>query len=331
MKARHTYEEISRQTGVSIATISRIFNGSSGVSNRMRTRVLDKLEEMGYERSEFLYEKKNKKIVIFNVPSFENPFYEMIIKGAVESARRNGIDIVFYEDPLEDDSVDDFLSLLKSIGASGVITTSTLTRDNLLRIYSQVPLVQCCECLEKEGVPFVTIDDRTSAKNAIRHLVSVGKKKIAFINGPMKFKYARERLQGYKDALDEEGMEFDSSYVITLPSVNYDMALSSASLLLNSQSKPDGFFAASDVFAAAVLKAASRLGLSVPEDIAVVGFDNISLSYMSNPAITTINQPKYQIGLLSADMIARLINSEPMSVKEIWLDTELIIRESTLR
>ena len=105
---------------------------------------------------------------------------------------------------------------------------------------------------------------------------------------------------------------------------------SNPAMNLNSPKRPDAFFASSDVCAAAAVKAASRLNLSVPGDVAIVGFDNIEISYMLTPSLTTINQPRYQMGLLSADMITRMINKETISMKYMLLDTELIIRESTV-
>ena len=327
-RRKYTYEELSALTGASVASISRVFTKSSGVSPKMREKIISKLEELGYERASF--EDTKHPLIIFNIPALDNPFYSLIVQGAKDSAKRNHFDFLLYEDPLDQD-MDSFISLIVNTQAVGVITTSSLSKESLLTLAKAVPVVQCCECIPELDIPFVTVNDRRAAKNAVRHLLSIGKKRIAFINGPRIYKYSKERLKGYSDALEEAGLAYDEELVLELPKIDYDMALSGASQLLNSPNRPDAFFASSDLCAIAVIKATTRLNLSVPTDVAVVGFDNVEISYMSTPAITTINQPRYQLGLLSTDMLTRMINGESMSVTKMWLETELIIRDSTLK
>lgn len=118
--------------------------------------------------------------------------------------------------------------------------------------------------------------------------------------------------------------------LIFLPDINYDMAFSAASQILSSREKPDAFFTSSDIQAAAAIRASSKFGLSVPNDISVIGFDNIDLSSIMMPAITTINQPKFQIGFAAGELLHENIMTPGLSSKFLTLDTELIIRESTL-
>ena len=330
MDSRYTYEELRKLTGASLSSLSRVFNNLPGVNDKKRKEIIDRLVELGYNRERFELEKEKRKLIIFNIPSLDNPFYNFIIRGARDAAERNHFDVLISENPLSNETFDSFMRLIHTTKASGIITTSTLSRENLKQLSNVIPVVQCCECITDMNIPYITVNDRLSAKNAMRHLLSIGRRKIAFINGPMNFKYSKERLSGYRDALSEAGIEYDDDYVIELPKIDYEMALSSASQLLNSPKRPDAFFASSDVCAAAAVKAASRLNLSVPGDVAIVGFDNIEISYMLTPSLTTINQPRYQMGLLSADMITRMINKETISMKYMLLDTELIIRESTV-
>lgn len=329
MDKKYTYEELATLTGASISTLSRVFTKSPGVSDKKRDMIINKLEELGYDRSEF-ESSERQPLIIFNIPEINNPFYSLIIQGAKASARRNHFDFLLHEDPI-DNFLEQFITLLDDTKAAGVITTSYLSRENLVRLSEHIPLVQCCECIPDLDVPFVTVNDRKAAKNAVRHLVSTGKKRIAFINGPLEYKYSKERLLGYKDALYESGLEYRSELVLELPHIDYDMALSGASQLLNSPDRPDAFFTYSDIAAVAATKAVSRLSLSVPDDVAVVGFDNVEISYMSTPAITTVNQPRLQLGMLSVDMLSRMLKGESVSVTKMWLETELIIRESTLK
>jgi LacI family repressor for deo operon, udp, cdd, tsx, nupC, and nupG len=178
-------------------------------------------------------------------------------------------------------------------------------------------------------IPFVTIDDVSAARNAVEYLISLGRKRIAFINGPLEYKYAQDRLKGYLQALEQASIKKDPEIIIQLQEISYDMAVSAAFQLLNSDQRPDAFFASSDVYAAAAIKAVRRSDLEVPKDIAILGFDNIELSTMCTPSITTVNQPKFQLGLLSCEMLIKRISGEQIPISSMYMDTELIVRETT--
>ncbi|HKM08015.1 MAG TPA: LacI family DNA-binding transcriptional regulator [Sphaerochaeta sp.] len=325
-----TYSEIAEVSGISIATISRVINNTTSVREETRNAVIEAMQGLGYDTSilEALSQKSND-LIIFNIPSLDNPFYSLIIKGAKAAALRNGYNMLVNEDPIDDKSIDAFIALLKKTNAAGLITTNCITRANLLKLNASLPLVQCCECIPTANIPFVTIDDVAAARNAVSYLISLGKKRIAFINGPIEYKYAQDRLKGYLQALDAAHIEKDSDSIIQLQEISYDMAVSAAFQLLNSEKRPDAFFASSDVYAAAAIKAARRSSLRVPKDIAIVGFDNIELSSMCTPSITTVNQPKFQLGLLSCEMLIKTISKEQIPISNMYLDTELIVRETT--
>lgn len=325
-----TYSEISELSGISIATISRVMNNSSNVREETRSSVIEAMKALGYDAAaiEALSPKSNA-LIIFNIPSLDNPFYSLIIKGAKAAAARNGYNMLVNEDPIDDRSIEEFSRLLKKTCAAGLITTNCISRSNLLKLNATLPLVQCCECIPSADIPFVTIDDVAAARNAVSYLISLGKKRIAFINGPIEYKYAQDRLKGYLQALDAAHLEKDSDLIIQLQEINYDMAVSAAFQLLNSEKRPDAFFASSDVYAAAAIKAARRSSLRVPQDIGIVGFDNIELSSMCTPSITTVNQPKFQLGLLSCEMLLKRISKEQIPISAMYMDTELIVRETT--
>ncbi len=325
-----TYSEISEVSGISIATISRVITNTTKVREETRKAVIQAMQGLGYDTSaiEALSQKSND-LIIFNIPSLDNPFYSLIIKGAKAAAQRNGYNMLVNEDPIDDKSIEAFSVLLKKTNAAGLITTNCISRQNLLKLNADLPLVQCCECIPTANIPFVTIDDVAAARNAVSYLISLGKKRIAFINGPIEYKYAQDRLKGYLQALDAAHIEKDSDSIIQLQEISYDMAVSAAFQLLNSEKRPDAFFASSDVYAAAAIKAARRSSLRVPQDIAIVGFDNIELSSMCTPSITTVNQPKFQLGLLSCEMLIKRISKEQIPISDMYMDTELIVRETT--
>lgn len=327
---RITYSEIAAQSGLSIATISRVINNSSNVREETRNAVLAAMKILDYDTSMIEAPiQKIKDLIIFNIPSLNNPFYGLIIKGAKATAQRNGYNMLINEDPIDDKSIENFTALLKKTNAAGLITTNCISRSNLLKLDAVIPLVQCCECIPTTDIPFVTIDDVTAARNAVNYLISLGKKRIAFINGPIEYKYAQDRLKGYLQALEAAQIEKDNDVIIQLQEIDSDMAITAAYQILNSEKRPDAFFASSDVYAAAAIKAARRSLLRIPQDIAIVGFDNIELSSMCTPSITTVNQPKFQLGLLSCEMLIKRISKEQVSNGNMYLNTELIVRETT--
>ena len=176
---------------------------------------------------------------------------------------------------------------------------------------------------------FVIFKEFITPELATEYLLSNGGSKIALINGPGNFKYARRRQEGFMNALRNAEVMIPKQWIVQLPEVSYEMAYAAVCRLLNSDSRPNAFFTISDVFAAAVIRAAKRFHLHVPRDILVVGFDNIELSSMTSPSITTVNQPKFQMGYTACEMLLELMEDPHGEMKSLLLDTELVIREST--
>jgi LacI family repressor for deo operon, udp, cdd, tsx, nupC, and nupG len=163
----------------------------------------------------------------------------------------------------------------------------------------------------------------------MEYLFSMGRQRIAFINGPIRYKYAKQRLQGYLESLDRAGIARNPELIIQLPEVSYSLAVSAVTQLLGANTPPDAFFCVSDIYAAAVIKSCARMGLNVPRDIMVTGFDNIEIASMITPTITTVNQPQYQLGFSACNLLIELLDNPNAGMRKILLGTELIVREST--
>lgn len=331
MKKKATYQQIASEAGVSIATISRILTGSSNVANKTREQVLAALAEYGYDIAAIQARKPpaDKNILIFNIPSMGNPFYSQIAQGAKSAASRHRYHLLINEEHINENSFSNITGLIQKFNVAGLITTNHVPRELLRKLNAMTPLVQCCEFDEELKIPYVSIDDIAATGKTMEYLFSLGRRNIAFINGPFRYKYARHRLRGYLEFLDKAGIEQNKEFLIQLPDISYEMAASTAEHLLCSSKKPDAFYCTSDVYAAAVIKACARLGLNVPRDVVVAGFDNIDISSMVTPSITTTNQPKFQLGFSSCELLVELINNPGMAIRNILLETELIVREST--
>lgn len=326
-----TYEQISKTSGISLSTISRVLNKSPYVSARTREKVIAAIHEMGIDTSTLdLAPVPADKLIIFNVPTLKNPFYSPIATSARIAAGSHGYSLLINEDPITDDTIDSFIQLIKNTRAVGLILSNSLSYGRLKRLSALLPVVTCCEADTLSTIPFVTIDDEGAAINATRHLINLGRKRIGFINGPGSFKYARDRYNGYSYALKKAGITIDRTIIADMNAdMDYDMAKAACIRMLNYQNPPDAFFCISDVLAAAAINAAQGLGYRVPEDVAVVGFDDIQISSIMNPSITTVRQPTTQIGSIATEMVIRLVEKDEYMVKSLYLGTELIIREST--
>lgn len=330
MAKKVTIKDLAEFTGLSPATVSRVLNNSSLVKDATKKRVEEAMNQLGMPLAHYSEGMKdNKPIIVLNIPDIENNYYQRVISGATVSAKAHDCHILVYESSLKNNRVYDFIDMIQNVNASGVITLNNLSADILHKINNVRPIVQCSEYNPDTNIPYVTINNYQSAKYATEYLLSTGRNKIAFINGPLNFRYAIERQRGFTDAMESAGLSVPQNWIVQLPKINFDMSYASACQLLDAEIVPNAFFTISDVIAAAVIRAAKQFKFRVPEDISVVGFDNIDISMMTTPSITTVSQPCFQIGYTACDMLIDMISNPSSSAKTILLNTELVIREST--
>ncbi len=321
---------VAKQAGVSSATVSRVLNHPELVNEETVRTVSSIMESLGYKpQPSRAKNTSDRKLILIHVPETSNPFYDEVITGVTSANENHAYRTLISQGDLNHrGAMDNFVQLLEDTRAGGVILCSNLKKEYCDRISAAVPLVQCCE-YSNEDYSYVSIDDFRAAYTAMEHIYSTGHRKIAFVNGPSNFKYATERFHGYEAFLEYAGLPFQSSWCINIPEINYEIAFAATSQMLNSSEPPDAVLASSDVIAAAVIKAAKLHQLNVPEDLIVVGFDNVFISTISDPPITTISQPRFQIGYTAGEILHQHIVSKQAQPQHIILNTELIIRASS--
>lgn len=329
MNTKSTLVQIAQKAGVSIATVSRFLNDTGNVSPATRQKVMQAIRELEYSaavsRTETAF-----RVILLLVPDFVNPFYASIIDGIQQTAHENHFEIFLMQTKDVYQSPGYYLSLVKRGNFSGVLWLSSTPPAPLLSVLEhQCPIVMCCEYPEDHPCSYVSVDDVTAAYRAVKYLISTGCQKIGMVNCSLKYKYARHRREGYLRALSDAGLSFNPDWYVTVPSVDYTLAYSSIFQALNADAIPDAIFSCSDVYAAATINAAQNLGLRVPEDLCVIGVDNVEASRMTNPTITTISQPGFQMGQQACSILVEKINTPETPHRQILLSTELIIREST--
>ena len=330
-KTKVTIQEVAVDAGVSLATVSRVLNGTGPVKERTRQKVLASIERLGYKGGESVRCLcQDSRLILFNLPLISNPFYDEIVRGAKMSAAQHGYHILFNEGHAIAAELPALLAVIKKIKAAGMIITNQVPTPLLREIAAVLPVVQCCEFNDEVELPYVSIDDVQASISAVEHLGSLGKKRIAILNGPERYKYSRHRLRGYQLGLTRLGLEYDPQLVVHLPDINYALAVSTTMQMIQSTNPPDAFFSFFDVFAAAVIRGAKLCGYEVPGDFPVVGFDNTDLTSITVPSITTVNQPRLQMGFTACEMLIERLQTPQAPVRQVFMDTELIVRESTI-
>lgn len=327
-----TIYDIAEKTGLSAPTVSRAINNKGYVSAETLKQVSDAMAEMGYRpRGTATAAAQKTKTILVNIPILHNPFYYGILDGIRASAKAHGYNILVYQDYLSQDSIGSLLEMIVSANADGLITTNFITTDLEERLRDAVPTVQCSEYNRQCQFPYVGVDDVAAGAKVTEHLISMGGTKLAMINGPERFKYARDRRAGFLSAAQSAGLDIPDGYVVELPEIEFNLAYSVAEQLLGMEDRPNAIFGASDVIAIAVLRVAKKLGLKIPDELLIAGFDNTEPSLMCSPTITTMDMPKYQIGFAACDMLIKQIENIDLGSRSMILNTELLIRESTMR
>lgn len=326
-----TIEDVAKKANVSIATVSRVINNKNNVKAETKQRVVAVMEELNFSpKTPATLSDVNSNIILMCVPDFDNPFNGPVIEGIQKSARSEGYHVLLMQDLSHYAGRINYEEILKNNSIAGIIIFCSVPNSKFLEdLTFRCPVVMCSEHAENYNVSYVNIDDVKASTQAVNYLISTGCKKIGLINCNMNFKYARHREKGYRQALTAAGLPINPSWILHLSSVTYSVAYSNILHLLSQPDHPDAFFACSDVYAFAAINAAKKLGFRVPEDISVVGFDNVYLSTMSDPPITTIEQPSYQLGLQACELLLEKIKFPQVPNKHIILETELIVRGST--
>lgn len=331
-RKRITIEELAQKADVSIATVSRVINNKGNVKKATRDHVIEVMQEYDFQPPNMhSLSDPNSKILLTCVPDFCNPFYNPVIDGIQKAAHENDYDVLLLQSRDYYTETSDFTNILKEKAIAGILILSSVPTAALLNELSfKCPVVMCCEYPEDNSASYVSINDVAATITAINYLVSTGCKKIGLMNSSLKFKYARHREKGFSLALKEHGLEINEAWVSHISSINYNFAYSSALHMLQLPDRPDAIFACSDVYGIAIVNAAKTLGLRIPEDLSVIGFDNTEISLMSDPPLTTIDQPKMQLGYQSCELLIDKIKYPHAIDKQIVLNTELVIRGSTL-
>ena len=328
-KGKKTIYDIAKAADVSPTTVSRALNHPELVSQETLSSIQDAIKTLNFSSSRGS-KKQSSPVVLFLSSEMPNSFSTDLLSGMIRSVKQRDVFLLTSHFKVNADNISSFISMLKSSHVVGVITADCMSLELLKKISQVCPVVQAGERNAASELPYVGIDDHEATRKAMSHLLSIGRRRIALINGPLEYSYARTRLESYRTFIQDNGLDIPENWIVSLPQIDYALAYSTAVQLLSYKERPDAIFCSSDVLAVAVNYAARELNVKVPEDLAVIGFDNSLFSAISSPPITTISQPTYQIGFSAAQMLFDLLNDPLSNPGSLTFPTELIVRGSTL-
>lgn len=328
-----TIQEVAKKAGVSVATVSRVINNSPKVSSVTRDNVLKVIKQLNYQPNLLgrNLRRMQTKMILILLPTISNPFYSMIVKGIEDVAHENGFNVMLCNTNSDVKREKVYLELLKNKLADGVIFMAPeLDKIELSCTGSNFPVVQCCEYKKGADVSHVSIDNEAAAYKAVNHLIEQGHERVGLISCTNNFISTRQREKGYKRALMEAGLSFETS-MIKYGDYGFKSGITAMNEYFKDTRYPTAIFCISDSMAIGAIRAISKKGFDVPDDIAVIGFDDIKFASMSNPTLTTIAQPKYDLGRVTMELLMKQIHGVIREPEDIYIGHELIIRESTVK
>ncbi|GAA0378471.1 transcriptional regulator [Acrocarpospora corrugata] len=324
-----TLAQLAELAGVSMATVSKVVNGRSEVSSETRALVEGLIQAHGFRRQRRRVKPAGLIEVVFHELAGDYPIE--IVKGVQSVARRHGLSVVISELGGRHVPEHRWVEDVVSRRPAGVITVfSGPTEEQRRRLATlEVPLVVLDPAGDPgRGVPSVGATNWSGGLEATRHLLELGHRRIAMITGPAFALSSRARLDGYRTALDAAGVPVDPD-LICQGTFRIDDGLIHTRRLMKLPGPPSAIFAANDGEAIGIYHAAHELGVRIPEDLSVVGFDDMPFCRWTIPPLTTVRQPLIEMGATAATMLISLAEGEPLLQRRVELGTEMVIRGST--
>lgn len=336
MAKRPTAQNVADLAGVSRTTVSFVLNNVPGmrIGQDTRQRVLDAARQLNYHPDATARRMVRGRtsiigFVLRQTPDqvFADRFLPQVLHGLSKAASAQGYHILI--EPIPPDSSDNYLNLIRERHVDGIVLSGPRFDDeDLLRAHLADSPVVLMGQLPGTDVPFVDVDNVSGAAKITQHLIGLGHRRIAFIsNAPLAYTAGAHRLSGYRQALEAAGLPCDDE-LIRYGDFSPASGESAMREILRLPDRPTAVFVASDTVALGAIRALRAAGLSIPHDMALVGFDDAPLSEFIEPPLTTMRLPAFGLGWGAADLLIRRINREDIRQPAILLETELVVRKS---
>jgi len=323
--------QIARAAGVSLGTVSHVINETATVSEPLRQRVLTAVKNLGYEPNELSrgLRLNRTNIIGMIIPDITNPFFPGVVRGVEDVAYKDSYRLILCNADNDPGKESIYLGQLKSFLPAGILiipSPDSTISENI----SGLPVV--CVDRRPDGWTgdIVTVANRDGAYKAAKHLIEMGHRQIGVITGPSHLTNAQERVRGFRQALDDNRIPIAPEY-IQEALFDRNSGYTSALRLLQLLPRPTAIFATNDLMAMGALLAIRDSKLNCPQDVSVISFDGLDVTELTDPALTTVYQPGYQLGYTAARLLLERIDGSTEPAKEIELETELRVRHSVVR
>ncbi|MEW2472198.1 LacI family DNA-binding transcriptional regulator [Micromonospora gifhornensis] len=324
-----TISVIADLAGVSVPTVSRVINGRSDVAPQTRQRVEELLARHGYRRRPPSMRASSGLVdLVFN--DLDSPWAVEIIRGVEDVAHGAGVGTVVSAIHRQNTSAEQWLDGMRRRGTEGVIFVTSMVEAPLqaeLRRLDVPVVIVDADGLPAQEAPTIGAANWAGGLRATEYLIGLGHRRIGFIAGPPQLMCSRARMDGYRAALEAAGIAFDEALVCP-GDFYHEAGFVGGGRLLGLADPPTAIFASSDQMALGVYEAVRRRGLRIPDDISVVGFDDLPEVRWCSPPLTTVRQPLSEMGMLAARTVLRLAKGERVESPRVELATELVIRDS---
>jgi LacI family transcriptional regulator len=325
---RVTIGDVASQAGVSVATVSKVINGRWGVAEQTEARVQAVIQQLGFQSSLVAQSLRSRRTNVIGVLVVDiEPFSAELLKGVARAIHGSGYELVVFSGcGRAADQVGwerRYLSRVSGTLCDGALLVTPSSID----VTFGAPVVAVDHNAGSSSLPSVDSDNFSGAVAATEHLLALGHRRIGFLAGRPDLESAHLRERGYRDALERAGLLCDPT-LIRVGGYQPDSADDAARQLLELNEPPTAIFAANDVSALATISVARLLGLRVPDDLSVIGFDNVPESALSEPPLTTIEQPIQQMGFEAAKLLIQLIENKTVAATHTMLPTRLVVRGS---
>ena len=335
MKRQVTIKDIAQKLGISVSTVSRALKDHPDISLKTRQAVQELAKLLGYKPNLIALKLKNSQTNTIGViiPEIQHYFFSTILNGIEEVAYKNNYSVMVFQS--NESYMREVLNTqtLLANRVDGVLASFSKNTHDFSHfqqlIENEIPLVFFDRDHEDLPTDSVIVDDYSGAFHAVNHLIERGCQRIAFYSAPQHLLIGRKRLEGYKAALKKNHIPFDPDFVYSCDTFEESIMISRS--VLKKQDRPDGVFAVNDLTAIGVLKVAKQLGLKVPDEIRIVGFENSRTSRICEPELTTVDQFGFELGKKATELLLKRIrqNSIDHEAEKQVVRTNLIIRDTT--
>lgn len=331
-------KDIADKSGYSITTVSRALAGYADVNEDTRKQIIELAMSMGYQPNQVARQLRSQRtntigmVIPYNDHGFSDDFFSELMMGVGHAASKHGYDLLVSAQLSPENEIDAYYRIVGGNRVDGVVLARTRKHDPRIDYLQQTKLPFVVSGRRAPGMdsnfPYIDVDSQTGIKMLVQHFVELGHRKIALLLPPEEMAFTGYRLHGYQDGLTEARIPVEEKYTV-YSNLQREGGYNSTKQLLAQSPEITGIIACNDLMALGAISAAQDRGLKVGKDIAIAGFDDIPASAFSNPPLTTIRQPIYNIGERLIEMLMQVIQKQPLDAPHILLQPTLVIRESS--